>query len=415
MTNVQKIIIAGCLFLLGIQVKAQVLETKQQDKPDTLTMADRIALRTNTLDWLLLIPNVSAEFDLGKTNTNHWAVGMGVRYNWQTKHHFKPAMVYNLAEVRAEARYYWHTQKIDTTFNINPHERIIEKDDTTIVKKDYLGRLFSTRRYELKHPNTTYYRGAYVAANKYSLLFGKTGHQGKAIQAGFLYGIVKPLYEFKNGNTLDLDLGFSAGICMTTYDEFEHDREDDCYPVTGHKNWGIVPFPVINELRFAFIYRFGSYPLTKKYRWQIDVDREFREQQQAIADSLRQLRADNMARSHEVKMLQEMFNKYYNEDNPDVKKETEKQLQEIETRANIEAKKAADKGKKAVKEAKPAKAEKAPKAEKAEKPKKEKVEKPKKEKKSKKDKKAEEKENPDTPADAPEQPQKQEETPTNEA
>ena len=162
-------------------------------------------------------------------------------------------------------------------------------------------------------------------------------------------------------------------------------------------------------------FRFGSYPLTKKYRWQIDVDREFREQQQAIADSLRQLRADNMARNHEVKMLQEMFNKYYNEDDPDVKKKTEKQLQEIETRANIEAKKAADKGKKAVKEAKPAKAEKAPKAEKAEKPKKEKVEKPKKEKKSKKDKKAEEKENPDTPADAPEQPQKQEETPTNEA
>jgi hypothetical protein len=35
---------------------------------DTLSLLDRIALRTNTVDWALLIPNFGAEFDIKNTN-----------------------------------------------------------------------------------------------------------------------------------------------------------------------------------------------------------------------------------------------------------------------------------------------------------------------------------------------------------
>ena len=420
-------ILVAFLIAIVLPGNAQLLETKQKNRPDSLTLADRISLRTNTLDWLLLLPNISAEYDLGCYDYNHWAVGMGLRYNWQTHHPFKPAQVYNLAEIRGEVRYYWHTQKIDTTYNINPHERIIDKGDTIIKKKDYWGRLWSTRRFLPKHLNTTYYRGAYIAANKYSLLLlGKTGHQGKAIQAGFLYGIVKPLYEFRNGNTLDIDLGISAGLCLTSYDKYYHDRESNCYPVTGHQDWTLVPFPVINELRFAFIYRFGEYPLTKKYRWRIDVDAAYREKQQQIADSLRQKRTEQLIMTGEMKALRKLFDQYYEQVEQTVKIEVEK-------KAEAEAKKAKqDKQAEQAKKAEEAKADKSKKekAPKVEKPKKEKApkeEKPKKEKKSKKDKKGEAAEEtpvtmetPDSPGqenketqETPEQPQK-EETPANE-
>lgn len=288
-------ILMGIIILFNMDVHAQ----KERTKVDTLQLKERFSLRTNTIDWLLLIPNISAEFDLGNTNYNHWAIGAGIRYNWQTKHQYKPGVVYNLAELRAEARYYWRTQAIDS-FVIMPHK-----------KKNYFGRLISTRRFLPKHLKTTYYRGAYITADKYSFLLGETGYQGKAITAGFLYGIVKPLYEFENRNTLDLDIGFSIGLAYTTYDEYYHDRESDCYPVTDHKDWHLKTFPIVSELRFAFVYRFGQYPLAKKYRWRYDVDPEYYEKIRDIASQREKERKDkeNMLRS--VDDLENKFNEYY--------------------------------------------------------------------------------------------------------
>ena len=317
---------------MSVQGRAQLLDREQKQKPDSLTLADRFALRTNSVDWLMLMPNITAEFDLGSKNHNHWSLGLGLRYNWQTTHDFKPAWVYNLAEVRGELRYYWHTQKINKDYNINPHEKEIVTDDTIYTKKKYLGRLFSTRRYEPKHLNTTYYRGAYVSADKYSFLFGgKSGHQGTAVIAGFLYGIVKPLYEFKDGNTLDLDLGFNLGVCMTKYDKYYNDRESDCYPVLAHRDWRPVMFPLVSELRFAFIYRFGTYPLTKKYRWKIDVDAKYREEQQAIADSIRKVKNDRESLIKEIRGVREAFDKYYKEAlaSPKVQEATKTELEQI--------------------------------------------------------------------------------------
>ena len=300
-TRFRHIILSTVLVLGTLQGKAQLLDTKEKVRPDTLSMADRISLRTNTLDWLLLLPNISAEFDVGKTEHNHWAVGLGLRYNWQTNHEFKPSFVYNLAELRAEVRYYWHTQLVDSTKLRYAHK-----------KRDYLGRLFSVRRFNPKHLNTTYYRGAYITVDKYSfLLGGGTGYQGKAVVAGFLYGIVKPLYEFKGGNTLDLDLGFNVGLCMTTYDKYCHDRESDCYPVLAHRDWHILPLPVVSELRFAFVYRFGNYPMMKKYRWRLDVDQEYREIVEGKASELETERENERNTLKSIDEVRKAFDMYY--------------------------------------------------------------------------------------------------------
>jgi len=300
--NVSKTVILSviCFILLPFKMNAQsIVERRQQDKPDTLSLADRLSLRTNATDWLLLTPNLSIEYEINNKNWNRWSLGLGVRYNWQTKHSFKPAQIYNLAEVRAEVRHYWHTRQIDTVY-LPAHG-----------KRDYWGRLISARRYKVKHPNTTYYRGAYVALSKYSLLLTKNGYQGKALTAGFSYGIIKPLYVFSNGNSLDLDLGFSAGLCYTQYDKYYHDRESDCYPVTEKKDWHLLKYPVLSEARVAFVYRLGKYPTTKKYRWRYDVDADFRVHRNEISASIAKEKSDKVMELKSLDDLQKAFDRYY--------------------------------------------------------------------------------------------------------
>lgn len=217
----------------------------------------------------MLLPNISLEYDLRRYNWNRHTLGVGVRYNWQTKHSYKPALVYNFFEFRGEYKYYWRIRKIinDTTGSVT----------SVMPARNFLQRLFSTNRDTLRHPNTTYYRGLFVSYSKYSVMLNSTGRQGTGLTAGVLYGIVKPLYQFRNGNSLDLDLGVSIGFCFTKFDKYKLDRESDCYPVTERTGWHLNPYPMLTEARLAFIYRFGKYPLVKKYRWRYDVDAAYME------------------------------------------------------------------------------------------------------------------------------------------
>ena len=300
--NIPKIILAViCFILLSFKMSAQtIVEHKQQNKPDTLSLADRLSLRTNTIDWLLLMPNFHIEYEIGNTNWNRWTLGLGVRYNWQTKHSFKPAQVYNLAEVRAEVRHYWHTRQVDPVY-LPAHG-----------KHNYWGKLISTRRSKVKHPNTTYYRGAYVALSKYSFLLTKDGFQGKALTAGFTYGIIKPLYVFSNGHSLDLDLGISVGLCYTQYNKYYHDRESDCYPITERKDWHLLYYPVLSDARIALVYRLGKYPVTKKYRWRYDVDLAFRVKHDEKSDQKYKEKEETTQKIKSMDDLQRAFDIYYN-------------------------------------------------------------------------------------------------------
>lgn len=302
------------LCLISLQIGAQTIDTSS--KVDTLSFAERFSVRTNTVDWLLLLPNFSVEYDLGKYNWNRYSVGVGVRYNWQTKHSFTPAQVYNICEVRGEFRQYWRTRKI---------VKVEGKDRASAVTsvmpaKNFLQRLFSTNRYEVKHPNTTYYRGLFVSYSKYSMLLSSTGRQGTGLTAGVLYGVLKPLYQFKNGNSLDIEFGISAGLCFTKYDKYRHDRESDCYPVMERKGWHIEPYPVLSETRIAFVYRFGSYPLTKKYRWRYDVDEEYKQ----MVDESNYRKSQKLKERLGMDDLRALFEKMRDQYMPDALKEARK-------------------------------------------------------------------------------------------
>lgn len=247
--------------------KAQIFESKTG--VDTLTFAERISLRTNAVDWTLLTPNWGVEFDVKSTNWNRWAVGLTLKTKWNTPATFKNRVFYNITEVRADFRNYWRTRQINN--KVPAHTGFID-------------RLFSCRRRVVKHPKTTYYRGAYMSFSDFSIKFGREGHQGKALSAGITYGIIKPLYAFRTGNTLDLDLGFDAGFVAVNSEKFTYNRADNCYTRTKQGSWKVVPFPMPTAARVGFVYRFGSYPITKKYRWRYDADAQYQYRIDSIAN-----------------------------------------------------------------------------------------------------------------------------------
>lgn len=247
--------------------KAQIFESKTG--VDTLTFAERISLRTNAVDWTLLTPNLGVEFDVKSTNWNRWAVGLTLKTKWNTPATFKNRVFYNITEVRADFRNYWRTRQINN--KVPAHTGFID-------------RLFSCRRRVVKHPKTTYYRGAYMSFSDFSIKFGREGRQGKALSAGITYGIIKPLYAFRTGNTLDLDLGFDAGFVAVNSEKFIYNRADNCYTRTKQGSWKVVPFPMPTAARVGFVYRFGSYPITKKYRWRYDADAQYQYRIDSIAN-----------------------------------------------------------------------------------------------------------------------------------
>ena len=396
LATLRTLLLFVCLIAISGIGKAQI-NHEILDKPDTLSGVERLSLRTNMVDWTLLMPNIAVEYDLGKTTRNHWTAGLSIRGNWQTKHTFNPGLVFNVAEVRGEFRYYWRTRLV--TDKVKKHEKVIirphksktvskkskdaldfskEEKEDTIIRKNYLGKLFSCRRdtfwnevldtidgkplllseYKgkkaalanddyyplgLKHPNTTYYRGFYASYNKYSIKLTQTGYQGSAVNAGFVYGIVKPLYQFANGNALDLDLGISAGLCMAKYDEYELDRESNCYPLIKKNDWKIVPFPVINEARVALVYRFSkdrTHQLGYRYRWRYDVDKDYRYELDSILLQATDKAKESKRLSQSLNNLDEAFDVFFMEVYSDLKQKQQDARNELEKKRKAEAEKA---------------------------------------------------------------------------
>ena len=326
-----------CVLLLAtLAMRAQVMDTGY--KVDTLSTAERLSLRSNAVDWLLLVPNIGVEYDIFSTNWNRWSVGLNLRYNWQSSHTYKPGLVYNVAEARLEVRNYYRIR--------------VFSSPSVEEKKHIWERVVSPRRAESKHPTTTYYRGAFVAYNNYSMKFGTEGKQGNAIIGGVMWGMIKPLYQFTSGNSLDLEFAASAGVAYAKYDTYTHDRMDDCYPVTATGKTTIMP--VINELRVGFVYRFGNYPITRKYRWRYDVDIPYQERMDSVIRAERSALAAQQLSDSVYGTISKYFWDRYNELAKKNKEKAEKQAALDKKSAadkNAADKKAAEEKKKADKQA----------------------------------------------------------------
>ena len=118
--------------------------------------------------------------------------------------------------------------------------------------------------------------------------------QGSAFGLGVSGGFSIPLYGYRE-NFVDLELGASVGLAYTKYDAYRHDEESNCYPRLPEKSKGghLVPFPVVSDLRVAFVYRFST-SVKNKYKL-IDYDKinarsEAKRQKQLRRDSISEAR-----------------------------------------------------------------------------------------------------------------------------
>lgn len=253
-------IIISMLPLSG--VKAQVMDNSR--RVDTLSFRERLSLRTNVVDWSLMVPNIGLEYDLRRENWNRYAVNMNLRYRPRTTGTFVRPAVFNLFEIALEGRMYWRERKAEARGYLRRHDHWWDK-------------LFSCRTMLPSHPKWIFYRGVYVSYADYALyLKGHDGRDGQALMAGFTWGFVKPFLAFQNGNSVDMEFGISAGLGYSKNDHFVHDNQTNSYPVVGRGGWHLMKYPAVRDLHVAVVYRFGNYPIQKKYRWRYDADMAFR-------------------------------------------------------------------------------------------------------------------------------------------
>lgn len=286
------------LLLSGVfqAVGAQILDSRAQ--VETLSFAERFSVKTNTVDWLLQNPNVGFEFDVRKENWNRWAAVLNLKGHLNPTNTYTPGFVWNNSQVRVEARNYWRTRRLDGKY-IMPHD-------------NWLDKLFSFRRMRVKHPLTVYYRGLYASYDSFSFLLGNNkGIQGRAYTGGFTYGIIRPMTVFKGGSSVDWEFGISAGISYTQYDKYRHDRETNCYPVTEKGLKGI--YPALSDVRVGIVYRFGNFPVTRKYRYRYDVDMDYRNRMDSIMLARENRKAEQIRIDTLTRQAEDMFWDKYKE------------------------------------------------------------------------------------------------------
>lgn len=225
-------------------------DKKEDNKEEYLSFKNRWGIKTNAVDWLLTIPNIGVEFDLGNTIRNKRTISTNLKWNWNTSQKYTPSLLFNIFDARVEWRQYFRTRKRG---GITKDAKLLTRLKETV---------FTTQRQNPRQ-NRAYYWGIYANAANYNFKIGKEGKQGNAYGAGLSVGYTTPLYGYRN-NSIDLEMGGSIGVLYTSYDIYTHDAESDCYSRITTKGGHLVPFPMITDLRVAFVYRFMS--VSSKYK-----------------------------------------------------------------------------------------------------------------------------------------------------
>lgn len=282
--------LASLLLWSAFPVSAQYnnADAKAREKAGrTVPFKDMWSIRTNALEWLLTIPNIGVEFDLSNSIYNRNTIGVNLRYNWNTTHNYTTPMVFNVFEVRPEYRRYWRINdklSFGNWFNetFSPRDKS-SSDGASRKKNNFWNKTWRA-----------YYIGGYANAGTYSFKFGKEGHQGQMYGAGLIAGYVLPLYQYDK-SAIDIEFGVALGFAATSYKAFGHNANGDYYYEIPSKSreFHVVPYPVVSELKVAFVYRMKS--IDDKYK---------REDQQKIFDAQRR-EQDKTARMDSVKTARE--------------------------------------------------------------------------------------------------------------
>ena len=351
------------------------------EKEDTLHLPffKRFSISTNAVDWVLATPNLGVEWDFSGSAESRFSILLNGKYNWNTHHSINPRIVYNVAGGNVEFRKYWRTG--GPSGNPMPRYTKNNRDETVGLPRwgfqRFRRNVLSGRTFTDPRTWRAYYVGLYAGYEKFTYAFGRDGKQGDSFNFGVSGGWSVPLYPFKDGRSVDLDLGLALGAKMAAYDEFGYDEEYGCYTYKGTKGRHFLPYPVLQEARVSFVFRFRS--IGKKVQggaeryneWdtrQLEKRAERMRKVQhndsvSLADSVYKaaLRAAEEQHRDSVRQARKLQDSL-----DDLAREQEKKLKEQETAAEESRKKGRRKGRKDGKaeeaEVKPAEAEAAPEA-----------------------------------------------------
>lgn len=260
---------AFVLFMLPLlRVSAQDLNNLGEED---VSFKDRIAIRTNVVDWALTVPNIAFDYDIVSTPYDKKSIGLGLRYNWNASHHRlngddwlsrAPGMVFNLFDARVDYRFYWRQQPFD-----NRSDAYGDWEREWIDNAKGFGKLRARancfRAAENPKTHLSFFVGPYLSASTFSFKLNADaiGRQGFAVGAGLTGGVALPLYGYQNGSALDLEFGGSLGLHFSSFDFYGLDIENEEFQSAvnkngkGHRNM-FIPFP--SELRVSLVYRFRS-------------------------------------------------------------------------------------------------------------------------------------------------------------
>lgn len=219
---------------------------------------DRIGIHTNTVDWLLLTPNLGLECSFIQNKYQKVSALLFGKYNPNSSTTINPAYVYNIGGARLEVRWYYRTRRVsEGEVKLDSLERAKYGKFRAFWKK-LATRPYSLLARENPRDHRAFYLGPYVAFDKYTIKLSDTGYQGYSIGLGATFGYSFPLYQYKNGTAIDFELGVSAGLAMSCNDMFGYNSDADCYYYAGSKKFHVVPFPVIADAHVGFVYRINS-------------------------------------------------------------------------------------------------------------------------------------------------------------
>lgn len=286
------------------EVSANVHQLKELDingrnKSDSLRVPfyRLFSFHTNWVDWVLMTPNMSVEIDLSNRQSSRFSLLFTGKWNPTDK--INKRWAYKVSSIKGELRKYWRTgnqEKVSLP--------VIERDTTLwspLSRWSYYRRKHLSGRY-LVHPRywRAYYVGLYGAYNQFTIFLHGDGKKGNSYSCGLSAGWSVPLYKHLDGSGWDLDIGASAGLMMSEYDQYR--RESDKTVFTNRRDRFI--HPMVQDIHFSLVYRLRSIDKKVLYGAERFV---MREEKRALRESTRQKeiearydRADSVMRYSEI-------------------------------------------------------------------------------------------------------------------
>lgn len=233
--------------------------TDQRLDEGSASFKERIAIRTNVVDWVLTTPNIAFDYDVVNTPYDKKSVGIAFKYNWNTTHTYIPKQVYNLFDLRLDYRFYWRQQPYDERPAYGDWERGWLKSAKGIDK--LRARISCFRGAETPKLDVSFFVGPYLSGSTFSIKLNPAdkalGKQGVVWGGGLTGGVAMPLYGYENGSALDLEIGGSVGWHFASFNLYSVDVESNCYHMQGHHNkW--TWYPLLTDARVALVYRFRT-------------------------------------------------------------------------------------------------------------------------------------------------------------